>query len=482
MPGKNLNAKDLTSARRAPWGLLRPRHSPACSVAIRRPGPLLLLLPPVPARHPAGPPTPAEQGAGQEPWPVHAGPPGGSSGRATALLARGNPAPRAPAPAAAPRAGTAPGWPADAGRARGRARDLASARWAPWGLLRPRHSPACSVAIRRPGPLLLLLPPVPARHPAGPPTPAEQGAGQEPWPVHAGPPGGSSGRATALLARWQSGAQGPCSCCCPPCRHGTRLARRRRQSKGPGKRLGQCTLGPLGPPQGRATALLARWQSGAQGPCSCCCPPCRHGTRLARRRRQSKGPGKSLGQCTPGPLGAPQAAPQPCLLGGNPAPRAPAPAAAPRAGTAPGWPADAGRARGRARDLASARWAPWGPPQAAPQPCLLGGNPAPRAPAPAAAPRAGTAPGWPADAAAGPPTPAEQGAGQEPWPVHAGPPGGSSGRATAPACSVAIRRPGPLLLLLPPVPARHPAGPPTPAEQGAGQETWPVHAGPPGAS
>ena len=332
---------------------------------------------------------------------MHAGPPGASSGRATPLLARwqsgaqgpcsccchpcrhgtrlarrrrqskgpgerlgqctpgplappqaaphpcllgGNPAPRGPAPAAATRAGTAPGWPADAGRARGRARDLVSARRAPWRLLRPRHTPACSVAIRRPGALLLLLPPVPARHPAGPPTPAEQAAGRETWSVHAGPPGASSGRATPLLARWQSGAQGPCSCCCHPCRHGTRLARRRRQSKGPGERLGQCTPGPLAPPQ---------------------------------------------------------AAPHPCLLGVNPAPRGPAPAAATRAGTAPGWPADAGRARGRARDLVSARRAPWR---------LL-------------------------------------------RPRH------------TPACSVAFRRPGALLLLLPPVPARHPAGPPTPAEQ-----------------
>ena len=248
-------------------------------------------------------------------------------------------------------------------RQRGRAGDLVRARRAPWRLLRPRHTPACSVAIRRPGPLLLLLPPVPARHPAGPPTPAEQGAGQETWSGHAGAPGACSGRATPLLARWQSGAQG------------------------------------------------------AQGPCSCCCHPCRHGTRLARRRRQSKGPGRRLGQGTPGPLAPAQAAPHPCLLGGNPAPRAPAPAAATRAGTAPGWPADAGRARGRVEDLVRARRAPWR---------LL-------------------------------------------RPRH------------TPACSVAIRRPGPLLLLLPPVPARHPAGPPAPAEQGAGQETCSGHAGPPGA-
>ena len=134
---------------------------------------------PVPARHPAGPPTPAEQGAGRETWSGHAGPPGASSG--------------------------------------------------------PRRTPACSVAIRRPGPLLLLLPPVSARHPAGPPTPAEHGAGRETRSGHAGPPGASSGRAAPLLARWQPGAQGPCSCCCHPCRHGTRLARRRRQSKGAGQ-------------------------------------------------------------------------------------------------------------------------------------------------------------------------------------------------------------------------------------------------------
>ena len=211
-------ARDLVSARRAPWRLLRPCHTPACSVAIRRPGALLLLLPPVPRRHPAGPPTPQSKGAG--------------------------------------------------------ARDLVSARRARWRLLRPRHTPACSVAIRRPGALLLLLPPVPAGHSAGTPTPAEQRAGQEdlvsarraPWRL-------LRPRHTPACSGGNPAPRGPAPAAATRAGHGTRLARRRRQSKGPGERLGQCTPGPLAPPQAAPHPLLARWQSGAQGPCSCCCHP-----------------------------------------------------------------------------------------------------------------------------------------------------------------------------------------------------------------